>query len=103
MMPKQQCDVYAYFGAFGMCSTSSSQSCSCLPGFKHKSEKDWSLMDYSGGCVRETNLQCVHDNGVNSKETMDKFLMLTNVKFPSYSQSTTVRSMHECESACLSK
>ncbi|XP_022893868.1 G-type lectin S-receptor-like serine/threonine-protein kinase At2g19130 [Olea europaea var. sylvestris] len=32
--PRQQCDVYAYCGAFGSCNQNSLNFCNCLPGFK---------------------------------------------------------------------
>ncbi|KAK4397954.1 G-type lectin S-receptor-like serine/threonine-protein kinase [Sesamum angolense] len=73
--PRQQCEVYAYCGAFGTCNQNSLPFCDCLPGFKHKSENDWNLRDYSGGCVRETNLQC-GNNSTNSNGRRDKFFQL---------------------------
>ncbi|KAL0328213.1 UNVERIFIED_CONTAM: G-type lectin S-receptor-like serine/threonine-protein kinase [Sesamum calycinum] len=98
--PRQQCEVYAYCGAFGTCNQNSLPFCDCLPGFKHKSESDWNLRDYSGGCVRETNLQC-GNNSTNSNGRRDKFFVRPYMILPDNSQLMTVGSAGECESACL--
>ncbi|KAI3465674.1 hypothetical protein Pfo_022337 [Paulownia fortunei] len=99
--PRQQCEVYAYCGAFSICNSNSLSSCSCLPGFKIKSENDWSLTDFSGGCMRDIDLQC-ENNGTTSNGRKDKFLINSNMGLPEYSQSLTVASVDECESYCLS-
>ncbi|CAA2993777.1 receptor-like serine threonine- kinase SD1-8 isoform X1 [Olea europaea subsp. europaea] len=93
--PMQQCDVYAYCGAFGTCNQNSSNFCYCLPGFKQRSENDWSLKDYSGGCEREIVLNCRNDR-------KDKFLANNLVMLPSNSQRVMAGSAGECESICLS-
>ncbi|KAL2524568.1 G-type lectin S-receptor-like serine/threonine-protein kinase [Abeliophyllum distichum] len=98
--PKQQCEVYAYCGAFGTCNQNSLPFCYCLPGFKQKSENDWNLKDYSGGCVREIDLlQC--GNGSTSTGGKDKFLLNPQVRLPKHSQSVMAGSAGECESVCL--
>ncbi|CAI9769330.1 unnamed protein product [Fraxinus pennsylvanica] len=90
--PMQQCDVYAYCGAFGTCNQN---SCYCLPGFKQRSEYDWSLKDYSGGCVRDIILNCTSDR-------KDKFLANKIVSLPPNPQSVMAGSARECNSICLS-
>ncbi|CAI9759947.1 unnamed protein product [Fraxinus pennsylvanica] len=98
--PRQQCEVYAYCGAYGSCNQNSLPFCSCLPGFKEKLENDWNLKDYSGGCEREINLlQC--ENGSTSTGTKDKFLPNPQVRLPKNSQSMMAGSAGECESVCL--
>ncbi|XP_022846079.1 receptor-like serine/threonine-protein kinase SD1-8 isoform X1 [Olea europaea var. sylvestris] len=99
--PRQQCEVYAYCGPFGTCNQNSLSSCNCLQGFKQKSETDWNLKDYSGGCIREIDsLQC--GDGSTFMDREDKFLINSQVSLPENSQSVTVRSAGECESVCLS-
>ncbi|XP_031105238.1 G-type lectin S-receptor-like serine/threonine-protein kinase At2g19130 [Ipomoea triloba] len=68
--PEKQCDVYAYCGPFGMCVENSSSFCDCLPGFRHKSDEDWGLKDFSGGCVRKAELQC--GNGSIAADSQDR-------------------------------
>ncbi|KAL2547848.1 G-type lectin S-receptor-like serine/threonine-protein kinase [Forsythia ovata] len=98
--PRQQCEVYAYCGAYGTCNQNLLPFCYCLPGFKQKSENDWNLKDYSGGCVREIDLlQC--GNGSTSTGRKDKFLLNRQVRLPKNSQSVMAGSAGECESLCL--
>ncbi|KAJ0111193.1 hypothetical protein Patl1_02130 [Pistacia atlantica] len=97
--PRQQCEVYDYCGAFGRCSEQTQKSCDCLQGFQRKSEHDWSLQDYSGGCERKTQLQCQNNSAANGKS--DKFLTNSNMALPENPQSVAVRSVDECETTCL--
>ncbi|KAL3647163.1 hypothetical protein CASFOL_008131 [Castilleja foliolosa] len=97
--PRQQCTVYAFCGAFGTCNENSLPFCDCLPGFRHKFENDWNLKDYSGGCVRETSLQC--ENNATLRGRRDRFLAIPYVNLHDNSQSPAVGTTGECESACL--
>ncbi|KAA8526451.1 hypothetical protein F0562_008346 [Nyssa sinensis] len=97
--PRQQCEVYAFCGAFGTCNQFAQPFCHCLTKFRPKSENDWNLGDYSGGCVRETNLQCGNTSAANGER--DKFQVWPNMKLPDNSQSMSVGSAAECESTCL--
>ncbi|KAK4484859.1 hypothetical protein RD792_007459 [Penstemon davidsonii] len=100
--PRQQCEVYAYCGAFGSCNQNSRPFCSCLRGFNHRSERDWSLGDYSGGCVNEIDLQCENNSSSSSNQRSDRFLMNPYVRIPEHPQPITAGSSGACESACLS-
>nr|GMC98182.1 G-type lectin S-receptor-like serine/threonine-protein kinase At4g27290 isoform X1 [Ipomoea batatas] len=96
--PRQQCDVYAYCGPFGICNHNSTTVCVCLQGFKYKSDKEWRLNEFSGGCVRNTSLKC----GTNyQEEDMDRFIMYPNVRLPRHPQNITTQTQEECESTCL--
>ncbi|XWS39531.1 hypothetical protein CRYUN_Cryun18bG0063600 [Craigia yunnanensis] len=97
--PRQQCEVYAFCGAFGSCNERALPFCNCLPGFQPKSEGNWNLSDYSGGCERKTKLQCEDASLANGK--IDKFLESPNMVLPQHAQSMTVGSISECESTCF--
>ncbi|CAK9146176.1 unnamed protein product [Ilex paraguariensis] len=97
--PRQQCEVYAFCGAFGTCNQNSMPFCSCVKGFKPRSDHDWNLSDYSGGCVRETGLQCGNTSAGNGKR--DRFWVQNQMGLPQYPQSVAVGSAAECESTCL--
>nr|GMC72864.1 G-type lectin S-receptor-like serine/threonine-protein kinase At4g27290 isoform X1 [Ipomoea batatas] len=97
--PEKQCDVYAYCGPFGVCNGNSSSFCDCLPRFRHKSDEDWGLKDFSGGCVRRAELQC--GNGSSAADSQDRFRRINNMRLPRYPRNVTVGSVAECESACL--
>ncbi|KAE8670116.1 G-type lectin S-receptor-like serine/threonine-protein kinase [Hibiscus syriacus] len=99
-MPRQQCQVYAFCGAFGRCNEIGLPFCSCLRGFHPKWETNWNLSDFSDGCERTTRLQCEEDPNLVTGRT-DKFLESPNVKLPESAQSMSVGSLLECESACL--
>ncbi|CAN6855681.1 unnamed protein product [Brassica oleracea] len=90
--PRQQCQVYAYCGSFGICNDKSQPFCQCPQGFRPVSQKDWDLKDYSAGCVGNTELHC-------SRGEINEFLPLTNVKLPDHN-SEEIGSTN-CRSACL--
>ncbi|TKY45476.1 G-type lectin S-receptor serine/threonine-protein kinase [Spatholobus suberectus] len=98
--PRQQCDVYAYCGGFGSCTENAMPYCNCLTGYEPKSQSDWNLTDYSGGCVRKTKFQCETPNSSNKDK--DRFLPFLNMKLPNHSQSIGAGSDAECEAMCLS-
>lgn len=96
--PRQQCEVYALCGAFGRCTENSSPICSCVSGFKPKSDVEWELKEYSGGCTRRTNLSC--ENQVSNGNT-DRFLLMPYVQLPDTPQSVAVVNERDCASRCL--
>ncbi|KAM3386983.1 hypothetical protein ACQJBY_010089 [Aegilops geniculata] len=78
--PSAQCDVYAFCGPFTVCDDNSTPYCSCMKGFSIRFLEDWEQNDRSGGCVRNTPLNC---GGNRSTAGMtDKFYSLSNVKLP---------------------
>nr|GME08295.1 G-type lectin S-receptor-like serine/threonine-protein kinase At4g27290 isoform X2 [Ipomoea batatas] len=102
LKPEKQCDVPAVCGPFGMCNdNSTSLLCDCLPGFRRKSDKDWGLKVFSGGCVRKVDLQCGNATGTTANSQEDRFRMVTNTRLPRHPRNVTVGSITECESACL--
>ncbi|TYH84948.1 hypothetical protein ES332_D02G231800v1 [Gossypium tomentosum] len=98
--PRQQCQVYAYCGAFGSCTEGGLPFCNCLRGFHQKSQSAWNLSDFSDGCERTTKLQC-KENRTLTNGKPDKFLTSPNVKLPQNAQPVTATSISECESTCL--
>lgn len=98
--PRQQCEVYAFCGAYGGCSETSLPFCSCLQGFEPRVQSNWDLGTYSDGCSRKTGLQC-GNNGVSNGER-DKFLPLSGMGLPENQSSVQAGSLGECESSCLS-
>ncbi|KAK1419595.1 hypothetical protein QVD17_28800 [Tagetes erecta] len=95
--PRQQCEVYDYCGAFGSCRESGLPFCNCLTGFTPRSQSDWDLNDFAGGCVRKTDLQC--------GRTSEKygFLKISSSRGDDHPNSTSLAaaSAGECESLCL--
>ncbi|KAH7844310.1 hypothetical protein Vadar_026719 [Vaccinium darrowii] len=89
---RDQCEVYAFCGAFGTCNQNIQPSCTCLKGFSPKS---------AGGCARKTALQC-GSTSVANEESTDKFYVYSNMRLPVNSLSINASSSaSDCESSCL--
>ncbi|KAJ0966039.1 hypothetical protein J5N97_027177 [Dioscorea zingiberensis] len=100
--PRQQCEVFAFCGAFGSCNENSFPYCHCVKGFSQKFPEDWALSDQSRGCVRNTPLQCTDRNNNSSRNSeQDKFFEMNNVRLPDNPQASQVGSLDGCELACL--
>ncbi|KAI3874870.1 hypothetical protein MKW98_019443 [Papaver atlanticum] len=91
-LPEQLCDVYGICGPFGNCNQDT-MKCECLPGFVKRSPSDWDLQDSTGGCARNTSLQCGNK---------DVFLPLSNSNLPENPHSPQVNGVEECKLACES-
>ncbi|KAL7250368.1 hypothetical protein ACSBR1_012385 [Camellia fascicularis] len=98
-LPRQQCEVYDFCGQYGICNNIIQPFCNCLAGFNPKSLNDWNLSDYSGGCVRRTELLCGNITAANQEK--DRFWEISNTRLPEFPQSVVVGSAAECESSCL--
>ncbi|KAI3842576.1 hypothetical protein MKX03_014029, partial [Papaver bracteatum] len=90
--PNQFCDVYGICGPFGNCNQDTLK-CECLPGFVERSPSDWNLRDSTGGCLRNTSLQCGRKDG---------FSPLPTSKLPDDAESRQVDTMEECKIVCRS-
>ncbi|XP_017424493.1 G-type lectin S-receptor-like serine/threonine-protein kinase At4g27290 [Vigna angularis] len=92
--PTDQCEYFATCGVNSICNVNNVPICECLQGFTPKFQAKWDSHDWSGGCVRRTNLSC--DYG-------DWFKEYTGIKLPETSSSWFDRSLSlkECETLCL--
>lgn len=97
--PRANCEVYGLCGEFGSCNENAKPFCECGRGFQPKSQQNWDLEDYTGGCARKTDLQCGNNSLTNGKG--DRFLENTDVKLPEHPQVVTGGSVKECETVCL--
>ncbi|GJM88658.1 hypothetical protein PR202_ga04747 [Eleusine coracana subsp. coracana] len=103
-VPMRQCDVPQRCGAFGVCTEGAPTVCRCLEGFSPRDVAGWSLGDYSGGCVRNTELQC-GDSADRLKEKDSFFLMYYHVsrRLPDNGDrgvAAGASSSGDCEQAC---
>ncbi|KAJ4823213.1 hypothetical protein Tsubulata_013986 [Turnera subulata] len=90
---EDQCDNYGLCGVYATCNINNSPMCACLEGFVPKSSRDWTLLDWSGGCVRKAPLDCGKGEG---------FVKHGGVKIPDtsntwYNPNLTLK---ECEDLC---
>ncbi|CAL0328969.1 unnamed protein product [Lupinus luteus] len=97
--PRQQCEVYAFCGAFGICNENFMPYCNCLSGYEPRSQSDWNLVDHSGGCVKKTKFQCETSSPSNGAK--DRFQIMLNMKLPEHAQSMSAGNVEECELTCL--
>uniref|UniRef100_A0A803PKH0 S-locus glycoprotein n=1 Tax=Cannabis sativa TaxID=3483 RepID=A0A803PKH0_CANSA len=68
------CNFYGRCGPFGACQRTESPLCKCLRGFKPKSQQEWNKGNWSGGCVRESELFCDKND--------DYFELISNIRIP---------------------
>ncbi|XP_039802518.1 G-type lectin S-receptor-like serine/threonine-protein kinase At2g19130 [Panicum virgatum] len=98
--PKAQCDVYAACGPFTICNDEALPHCTCMQGFNIRSPEDWMLDDRTGGCLRNTPIDCI-TNGSSSSST-DKFYSMTCVSLPQTAQKLeAAKSASDFAQACL--
>ncbi|XP_006652280.1 G-type lectin S-receptor-like serine/threonine-protein kinase At2g19130 [Oryza brachyantha] len=96
----KQCDVYGICGAFTICEENKLPVCSCMKGFSIRSPNDWDLGDRTGGCMRNTPLDC----GINKNTSVpDRFLPMPCVGLPNNGHNIEdATSSGVCAQVCLS-
>ncbi|KAE9603387.1 putative protein kinase RLK-Pelle-DLSV family [Lupinus albus] len=78
---QNECDFYGACGPFGSCDNSTIPICSCFKGFEPKNSEEWTMKNWTSGCVRNVPLQCSNlSNG--SVVEQDGFLVYHNMKVP---------------------
>ncbi|KAF7120835.1 hypothetical protein RHSIM_Rhsim13G0165700 [Rhododendron simsii] len=89
------CDTYDLCGPYGICNTNDSPTCHCMDGFVPKFPVEWNRLDWTGGCVAKTELNCSVAAG---------FRRFSRLKLPDTSHflvNRTEISRVDCEEACL--
>ncbi|GMN48027.1 hypothetical protein TIFTF001_017195 [Ficus carica] len=54
--PRDRCSSFNFCGNFGLCSSKNGLACQCLQGFRPRYQGKWDSGEFSGGCIRETEL-----------------------------------------------
>ncbi|KAM0833546.1 hypothetical protein ACQ4PT_064194 [Festuca glaucescens] len=99
--PKAQCDVYAICGPFTICTDNVIPHCTCMDGFTITSPQDWEVEDRTGGCSRNTPLDCITNK--SATQTTDRFYSVPCVKLPRNAPKVeAAASPSECAQVCLS-
>ncbi|XP_028055724.1 G-type lectin S-receptor-like serine/threonine-protein kinase SD1-29 isoform X1 [Camellia sinensis] len=99
------CDIYGVCGPFGVCSNKNgSPICECLKGFVQKSTEDWSKGNWTGGCVRRTELLCQKKISSLANETAqnDGFWKLSGLKLPDHFEYLFNKDYSGCQQWCVS-
>ncbi|THG17327.1 G-type lectin S-receptor-like serine/threonine-protein kinase SD1-29 [Camellia sinensis] len=103
--PGNPCDVYGFCGTFGVCNNNNNPICQCLKGFVPNSAEEWSKGNWTGGCVRRTELPCQKNISTlaNATAKNDGFWQISQVKLPDNYQSllTVVNDNSGCQQWCL--
>jgi hypothetical protein len=95
--PKDPCDVYGICGPFTTCDQNKLPWCSCMEGFSIRSSDDRGLEGPTGGCTRNTPLEC-GSTGV----TKDGFHPMPCVHLPNSGHMIgDPISAHGCAQVCL--
>ncbi|XP_057448809.1 G-type lectin S-receptor-like serine/threonine-protein kinase At4g27290 isoform X2 [Lotus japonicus] len=92
-----ECDKYAYCGANSICSANGYvATCECLKGYAPKSPQQWSLQNWTDGCVPRNKTIC-------KNSYTDGFWTYTYSKLPDTSSSWFNKTMNleECKVLCL--
>jgi hypothetical protein len=72
-----------------------------MESFSPKSPQDWEVDDPTGGCVRNTHLDCKTDYK-NKTSSTDMFHTISHITLPSYPHNIhDATTQNECEEACL--
>ncbi|XP_060957632.1 G-type lectin S-receptor-like serine/threonine-protein kinase At1g61490 isoform X1 [Cannabis sativa] len=95
---QNECDQYGICGPFGVCKITESPICKCLKGFKPKSMEEWSEGNWSGGCVRESELNLCHN-----KSDGDVFGVIGEVCVPDFYEyiENGGNTIDSCHALCL--
>ncbi|XP_062180048.1 G-type lectin S-receptor-like serine/threonine-protein kinase At2g19130 [Phragmites australis] len=98
--PEVPCLVSATCGPFTICNDKSSPFCDCMESFSQKSPRDWELGDRTGGCVRNTPLDCTASK--KNTSSTDMFHPIARVTLPLDSQTIGgATTQNKCAEACL--
>ncbi|PSS24735.1 G-type lectin S-receptor-like serine/threonine-protein kinase precursor, partial [Actinidia chinensis var. chinensis] len=101
LQPANECELYNKCGTFGKCSVNESLICSCIEGFVPKNESQWESGDWSGGCVRRTQLQCGRNSTMKLEDGgRDGFMKIEGVKFPDFADLMEAENSEDCEENC---
>ncbi|KAL5576576.1 hypothetical protein UlMin_018275 [Ulmus minor] len=101
--PANQCQVYGTCGPFGVCKISDSPICKCLNGFVPKASQEWIKGNWTGGCVRKTELLCGRNSSsqASDKGERDGFKKMENMKLPDFYEYLMSTNFNDCHFGCL--
>ncbi|PHT44251.1 G-type lectin S-receptor-like serine/threonine-protein kinase [Capsicum baccatum] len=94
IIPGDNCDTYKLCGSYGSCNSNDFPVlCGCLDKFVPNNSEAWNKADWSGGCVRRTQLNCSQG---------DVFLKYSQLKLPDTrnSWSNVTMTLEECKNMC---
>jgi hypothetical protein len=101
-IPSNFCASFAICGPFTICDSNLSPLlCGCMEGFYQKSPQEWNLGDKTGGCIRNTPLDCISSSKSDTSST-DVLHPLPRVTLPYDARSIKdIATQTDCAEACL--
>jgi serine/threonine protein kinase len=73
-----------------------------LKGFVPKSDEEWNKRNWTGGCMRRTNLSCdVNSSATAQANNGDIFDIVANVKPPDFYEYLSLINEEDCQQRCL--
>ncbi|KAG9153156.1 hypothetical protein Leryth_026850 [Lithospermum erythrorhizon] len=93
-IPEDECSSYGYCGPNAICYITFAERCRCMTGYKPKSQQQWDISVWSGGCELKEQTNCTE---------RQHFLEMRDMKMPEFLQYQVNKSMslEECRAACL--
>ncbi|GLT66189.1 hypothetical protein SLA2020_385710 [Shorea laevis] len=75
----------------------------CLEGFVPKSDEEWNKNNWTGGCIRRTELSCLARTSLEALqgEETDKFWKMNGIKLPDKSKYQEAKDVNKCGQWCL--
>ncbi|EFH62805.1 S-locus lectin protein kinase family protein [Arabidopsis lyrata subsp. lyrata] len=96
--PAHSCDHYGVCGPFGLCVKSVPPKCKCFKGFVPKVIEEWKRGNWTGGCVRRTELHC---QGNSTGKDVNVFHHVARIKPPDFYEFASFVNVEECQKSCL--
>ncbi|XP_071934955.1 G-type lectin S-receptor-like serine/threonine-protein kinase At4g27290 isoform X1 [Coffea arabica] len=92
--PGETCENYDSCGPNAICTSYTTQPCSCLTGYVPKAPEDSNMLVSSHGCIRKYPLNCPQNEG---------FLRMTGIKIPDTVHFNIYSNMNldDCQKECL--
>ncbi|CAN6275507.1 unnamed protein product [Urochloa humidicola] len=101
VQPIDLCRPYATCGPFTVCNGTSQSPCQCMERFSLASPRDYELGDRTGGCSRNTPLDCSGNrSGSASTDVFHPIASVTLPYGPQSVQGAAPATRSECEQAC---
>ncbi|KAF5472083.1 hypothetical protein F2P56_008826 [Juglans regia] len=101
--PSSDCEIYNKCGDFGVCSAADSPNiCKCMKGYVPRNTYEWNRGNWSGGCVRRTELQCQRNisNVTGENDGEDGFFNLPCMKLPDFPDLVALGFNEACSDKC---
>ncbi|CAI0431181.1 unnamed protein product [Linum tenue] len=89
--PEEGCEAYNRCGEFAVCDESGRPTCNCMEGFRPRNLSEWNSENFTGGCQRNTPLQCQKDG----------FRSIRCTKLPDFADVHEGVSPDSCRERCL--